>query len=130
MARIISQGSLRQRLPRVEAPAHLKWIRTLPCLITGRRTGIEAAHIRYGDHRYGKRSTGMAEKPDDRWSVPLHHSVHRTGPSAQHGVNERHWWDDRMIDPLMIAEELWRVSGDDDLGFATIRGKRPIKTGD
>ncbi|MGH6725120.1 MAG: hypothetical protein ACREB8_01075 [Pseudolabrys sp.] len=106
--------TLRQRRPRVQDAAHLAWIRTLPCLVTGRREGIEAAHVRYSDPRFAKRQAGIGEKPDDRWTVPLHHETHRTGPEAQHNSNERAWWVARGIDPVMVAAALYANSGDDD----------------
>ena len=62
----------RQKRPRQHANKHLEWIRTLPCIVTGRRDGIQAAHIRYADPRYAKRAVGTGEKPDDKWTVPLH----------------------------------------------------------
>ncbi len=126
MSRIKPHSGPRQRLPRVQDKGHLKWIRTLPCLASGRLTGIEAAHVRYGSLFHDKRSTGMAEKPDDRWAVPLHHSMHRTGPRAQHSENERRWWAGQGIDPLAVAKALYEVSGDDAAGLAIIRGRGPI----
>jgi len=116
MAQITPPDRPRQRSPRIRTPKHLIWIRTLPCLISGREIGIEAAHVRYGDPRHNKRPTGMAERPDDRWAVPLCHQIHRTGPGAQHRANERVWWASRMIDPLAIAAALWNASGDDEIG--------------
>ena len=104
---------LRQRQPRIKDANHLAWIRTLPCLVTGRRDGIEAAHVRYSDPRFAKRQVGIGEKPDDRWTVPLHHEMHRTGSDAQHSANERSWWRARGIDPVIVAAALYSVSGDD-----------------
>ena len=104
---------LRQRRPRVKDADHLAWIRTLPCIVSGRRQGIEAAHIRYSDQRFAKRQVGIGEKPDDCWTVPLHHEMHRTGSDAQHSSNERAWWRARGIDPVVVAAALYSVSGDD-----------------
>ena len=104
---------LRQRRPRVKDAEHLAWIRTLPCLVTGRRDGTEAAHIRYSDPRFAKRQVGVGEKPSDCWTVPLHHEMHRTGPDAQHSSNERAWWRARGIDPVAVAAALYTHSGDD-----------------
>jgi hypothetical protein len=103
-------GGRKQRRPRAKADAHLHWIRTLPCIITGRRDGVEAAHIRFADPRYGKRATGMQEKPDDCFVLPLHRDLH----SQQHATNERSWWSGRKIDPVPIAMALYQWSGDDD----------------
>lgn len=98
---------LRQRQPRIEDANHLKWIRTLPCLISGTWPDIHAAHIRYGDARYDKRATGLGEKPDDRWVVPLSAIIHMN----QHTEGEKNWWWAMGIDPLKYALELYKISG-------------------
>lgn len=105
--------------PREERPDHLAWIRTLPCVVTGQRPA-EAAHIRYGNATFGKRETGMGEKPDDKWTVPLHHSVHM----AQHAAGEREWWRSHDINPLLVALLLWDASGDDERAAIILREAR------
>lgn len=87
--------------PRVEDAAYLKFIRSLPCLVTGGKA--EAAHVRYGSLPHGKRETGMSEKPDDRWAVPLSPDKHRLGPGNQHSMSERRFWTSVGIDPLCVA---------------------------
>lgn len=72
-----------KKRPRIEDGKHLAWIRTLPCVITG-AYGVEAAHIRFADFRFAKRETGKAEKPDDKWGLPLSPEMHR----EQHNMNE------------------------------------------
>jgi hypothetical protein len=96
---------LRQRRPRVRNERHLSLVRKLPCLICGRHPS-EAAHVRYGDEEHGKRSTGVAEKPSDKWAVPLCEKHHRTGKDAQHSSGERGWWQRQGIDPLALCEAL------------------------
>jgi hypothetical protein len=108
-----------KRRPRQEDDAHLKWIRTLPCVITGQRP-VEAAHIRYSDPAYGKREVGGAEKPDDRWTVPLLASLHRD----QHNQSERAFWEKHGIDPCKVALALYAVSGDDEQAEIIIRNTR------
>jgi hypothetical protein len=112
---------LRQRRPRVQSKRFLDFIRSLPCLITLSNVGVEAAHIRYGDLKYDKRPTGKGERPSDRWAVPLHYAVHRTGPDAQHGTCEREWWERRGIDPCEVATALWECSGVREAGEQIIR---------
>ena len=102
--------SLRQRQPRIKNDRHLNLIRRLPCIICFRAAPSEAAHVRYGDPTQGKPSTGVAEKPSDRWTVPLCAEHHRTGPDAQHGSGERKWWERHGIDPIPLCEALWRCS--------------------
>lgn len=90
--------SLRQRDPRQKDARHLDFIRSLPCCICG---GIdtEAAHIRTEHRGHGKRYTGMAEKPADKWTVPLCNKHHR----EQHTMNEMAFWKKYGIDPFMLA---------------------------
>jgi hypothetical protein len=107
---------------------HLSFIRSLPCTICGSRRQVEAAHVRYADPTYGKASTGLGTKPDDRWTVPLCATHHRIGADSQHANNERDWWSDTGIDPLAIALKLHAASGDDEAGEAILlaaRSSRP-----
>lgn len=92
------------RQPREENPAYLAWVRTLPCTICARPGPNDPAHLRSAALQYGKRSTGMAEKPDDRWVLPLC----RTHHEAQHRENELRWWA-RMgfPDPFAVAVALY-----------------------
>lgn len=106
----------RKKRPRKHDDAHLRWIRTLPSVIDGARP-CEAAHVRYADPAYGKRISGTAEKPDDRWSLPLTAAQHRD----QHSENEREWWAKQGIDPLDLALRLFGVSGDDEAAEQIIR---------
>lgn len=110
-----------QKRPRVKDDAHLRWLRTLPCAITGMRP-VEAAHIRYGDPVYGKRETGMGEKPSDQWCLPLSPAMHR----EQHAAgDERAWWQAKGIDPCRLALALYNVSGDDDAAAAILEAIKP-----
>jgi hypothetical protein len=108
-----------QKRPRVKLEDHLQFIRTLPCLVTGRRP-VEAAHIRYADMRLGKRGTGMGEKPDDQWVVPLSPEAHRD----QHQHDEMAWWRSKGIDPVVVALALWKASGDEEVACEIIRRTR------
>jgi hypothetical protein len=107
---------LRQRRPRILAPKHLAWIRSLPSIIPGQGP-VEAAHVRYGERIYGKPPTGMGEKPSDCWVVPLAHDVHM----EQHRHGERAWWIEQAIDPLLVAALLWAAGGNDEAGINIIR---------
>lgn len=92
---------------RIRDPQHLAWIRTLPSVISG-RAPCEACHIRYGDPTYRKKRTGMGQRPDDAWCLPMTSDEHR----SQHDANEAAWWKDRGIDPLAVARDLYAISGD------------------
>lgn len=93
--------TLRQREPRERDNKHLDYIRSLPCCICG---GIdtEAAHIRTASPEFGKRQTGMAEKPSDKWTVPLCNKHHR----EQHSMEELSFWKCHGINPFVLAMTL------------------------
>lgn len=101
---------LRQRQPRVLDARYIAAVRLLPCAIRPcQRLPIEAAHIRFGRHGL-KRATGLGERPDDRWALPLcrwHHS-------HQHRSGEVKWWQDRGIDPIEVAIRLYAERYDHD----------------
>lgn len=98
-----------QRGPRRIDKAHKGRIAALPCIICGARP-VEVAHVRYACPASGKRETGMAEKPSDKWTLPMCPLHHRIAPAAQHKMNEREFWDLHCIDPIEICEWLYRVS--------------------
>jgi hypothetical protein len=87
---------------------HLRFVARQPCLVCG-RTPSQAHHVRFGQSR------GIALKVSDEFTVPLcaiHHTEnHATG-------DERRWWQEHNIDPLPIAEELWRKGGSISAQFA------------
>lgn len=109
---------LRRKRPRIENAQHLKFIRSLPCLVPGcSRRDVEAAHIRMASPAYGKRHTGLAEKPADHWVLPLclgHHAM-------QHKVGEQEFWTWASVDPFPVALALFACSGDEDAGDLIIR---------
>lgn len=117
-----SLDGLRQRQPRVKDNGHLEFVRQLPCLVTGRTVGIEAAHIRFADDTYAKRGSGLQQKPHDCWAVPLTAEQHR----LQHTKAERDFWDKVGIDPVLIAALLYCHSGDDNAATQVIRNAREI----
>ena len=94
--------TLRQREPRQKDEKRLAYVRSLPCCICGDNTGTEAAHIRTGSINHNKRSTGMQEKPSDKWTVPLCNKHHR----EQHSMNEMAFWKKYGKDPFMLAMTL------------------------
>jgi hypothetical protein len=91
--------SLRQRQPREKDAKHLDYVRSLPCAICKDNTSTEAAHIRTAALVHGKPHTGMAEKPSDKWAVPLCNRHHR----EQHEMNEMDFWRSYGIDPFLLA---------------------------
>jgi hypothetical protein len=87
-------------LKRIRSKDHLRFVAQQPCVICG-RTPAHAHHVRYAQPR------GVALKVSDEFTVPLcaiHHSEnHTTG-------DERQWWRERKIDPLIMAQELWKAT--------------------
>lgn len=95
------------RRKREKSSKYLDFIRSLPCVLCGDNVSVEAAHIRFADARADKRQTGMGEKPDDVWTLPLCGRHHR----VQHEMNERAFWFAKDVDPIFIALALYRVDG-------------------
>lgn len=117
--------TLRFREPRAECPAHLRFIRNLPCVVCRNNIETQAAHVRFSCIESGKRMTGKAEKPDDKWTVPLcgrHHA-------DQHAMNEREFWLTVGIDPIKVCSQLWAVSGDHEQGERVVMGAHVKLTG-
>lgn len=111
---------MRQRRPRKHDEAHLDFVRGLPCVICHNDIETEAAHIRTGDPRAAKRATGMGERPDDTWAVPLCGKHHR----EQHTMSEDMFWRKYSLDPLSIAAFLALSSGDHEAGEQIVRNAR------
>jgi hypothetical protein len=84
-----------QRRPRVTDETYLAYIRELPCLLCG-KTPVDAAHVRMAEPRLHKRQTGMGERPDDRWALPLCRACHE----RQHAGGERMFWEIRDVNPF------------------------------
>lgn len=85
---------------RVRSKEHLKYVAQQPCVICGRQPS-HAHHVRFGQQR------GVGLKVSDEFTVPLcaihHQENHTVG-------NERQWWQDRRLDPLILASKLWEES--------------------
>ena len=85
---------------RIRSKEHLRYVASQPCAVCG-RTPSHAHHVRYAQPR------GLGLKGSDEFTVPLcathHHHLHET-------TQEREWWLERKIDPLIIAQALWQQS--------------------
>ena len=104
--------------PRQHDKKHLDFIRSLPCLICHDNTGTEATHIRMSDARHNKVNPGVGAKPDDKYTLPLCNLHHR----EQHAIgDERKFWDGIGLDPIPLALELYKVSGDHEKGCEIIQ---------
>lgn len=100
---------LRQRQPRIKDEKHLAFVRQLSCLVCHNPIQTEAAHVRMADPRIGKPMTGIAQKPDDFFVVPLcgehHRSQHKFG-------DEGAWWSIMGRDAVTVALHIYAVTGD------------------
>jgi hypothetical protein len=99
---------LRQRQPRVRNPDYLAWIAKgwcVACYVQNGRLNpeVHVAHVRMPSAAHDKRETGKAEKPDDRWTLPLCPGHHLDAPGAQHRVGERVFWSCLDVDPLDLC---------------------------
>lgn len=85
---------------RVRSKEHLKYVARQPCVICGRQPS-HAHHVRFAQPK------GLGLKVSDEFTVPLcaihHQENHTVG-------NERQWWQDQKLDPLMLARKLWGES--------------------
>ena len=107
-------------MKRQHSEPHLQFVRSLPCIVCGDDTSTEAAHIRYPDLLADKRPTGMGEKSDDCWALPLCGAHHR----QQHEMSEREFWKTVSIDPIRAALALFRVHGDNEAGQRIVAAHR------
>jgi DNA recombination protein Rad52 len=99
--RIIDKSALAISKPkRIRCKDHLRYVASQPCVICG-RSPSHAHHVRYAQRR------GLGIKVSDEFTVPLctthHQQLHNT-------TKEREWWQERKINPLIIAGTLWRES--------------------
>jgi hypothetical protein len=54
----------------------------------------DAAHVRASSARHEKPITGIGQKPDDRWALPLRHAHHME--LHAHG-DEQGWWQQHGV---------------------------------
>lgn len=101
----------------IKEPRHLAFIRSLPSVISG-QMGCDACHLRMGDPRYRKPTTGKSQKPDDAFTLPMTRDEHE----MQHGMSERAFWLMQGVDdPCGLAFQLYQITGDVDAAERLIR---------
>lgn len=83
---------------------HLRFIASLPCIVTG-HTDVQAAHIRIDN------ICGMGIKPSDDCVVPLYWKEHM----KQHEIGELKYWFDLggHERASVLAKKLYEHSGDE-----------------
>lgn len=94
-----------EKRPHQADPGYLHWLRLQRCAC-GCLKGppCDAAHLRVSSLAYDKPLTGMSQKPDDRWALPLWHAHHM----SQHGFRggELGWWAAHGVpDPFALCIE-------------------------
>ncbi len=85
-----------------DSKAHLDFIRSLPCCVTG-HTPVDPHHLM---RAVDDRPKGAGRRHEDRWAIPLsratHEAAHANGDDeaflAAHGIDGR-----------ALAESLWRA---------------------
>jgi hypothetical protein len=94
----ISRGRVLTKTVRLRDKEHRKFVSRQPCLVCG-RTPTDAHHLRFAQPR------ALGLKVSDEFTVPVcrvhHRELHRLGDEAA-------WWQRNKIDPLPIANRLWR----------------------
>ena len=110
---------LRRDLPHPILTKHQQFIRALPCPSCGKPAPSECASVGM--------LPGPGILPSDRYFVPL------CGPatvwqdcchSRKHYRGAARFWAEMGLDPLDLAFQLWRVSGDVTAGLHTIARAR------
>jgi ERF superfamily len=92
------RGRIAAKTIRLRDKDHRKFVASQPCLVCG-RLPADAHHLRFAQPR------ALGRKVSDEFTVPVcrvhHRELHRHG-------NEAAWWQTTKIDPLPIAQRLWR----------------------
>lgn len=91
---------------------YLEFIRSLPCAVSGARSGVQAAHLSFHSTRHGHYGRGKGTKAPDRWALPLSAAEH----DRQHRMNEEAYWGATGLNPHVIALAifgLWADMGDE-----------------
>lgn len=99
--------TLRQREPRITDKAFLAFVHTKPCCACGTFSDVQAAHLRRPCLERGKRATGLGERPNDFWSVPLCRGCHLDSPNSLHRTSEEVFFARLKIDPFALAADLY-----------------------
>ena len=98
--------ALRQRQPRQKDEKFLRFLRQQRCCVCSHAPPVHAAHIRMGSIEHNKRPTGMGERPDDRWSLPVCVVCHLDGNGSIHRMGEEAFWANKT-DPFQLAIALY-----------------------
>ena len=79
---------------------HCAFVASKPCIVCERRPA-DAHHLRFAQPR------AMGRKVSDEFTVPLCRTHHR---ELHLRADEAAWWRELKIEPLAVAQQLWRES--------------------
>jgi hypothetical protein len=105
---IATTAPSRSRKP-IQHPKYLKFVRGLPCAVSGRMWGIEACHC-------GGR--GLGQKASDLDTIPLNRKLHTNGPHSYHVLGRVRFEDyhgvsvERIIRETQLRAEACGISLD------------------
>lgn len=119
-ATAFSLSSRKEKRPRQKDDAHRRWIKTLPCVVTGSRIDVDPAHVSFGDLAFAKDRRGKSMKVDDKYLVPLCRAEH----DKQHSMGEREYWEATGINPIIVALSLFGETGDDEAAAVILEHAR------
>ncbi len=96
----------------VKSKGYLAFVHLLPCVVTGSRRDIQAAHISFANGFMGHYGRAKGLKVSDRWVLPLSAVEH----ARQHSMSEEAYWKEVGMNPHLLAltiHGLWVELGDD-----------------
>ena len=91
---------------RTASKAHLAYVAAQPCAVPGCRAKANVHHLRLA----GAGACAGKRSGDDR-TVPLCLQHHQGNGGVHQRGDEAAWWDGIGVDPIELAEQLWRESG-------------------
>jgi hypothetical protein len=80
----------------IQHPKYLKFVRGLPCAVSGRTYGVESAHT--GSH-------GLSQKASDLDTIPLAREFHTNGPHSYHVLGRIKFEEYHGVSVKRIIEE-------------------------
>lgn len=95
-------------------PAHLAWLHTLSCCVTGSQDDIIAHHLLSTGDR------GTSQKAPDWEAVPMRADLHLGHPHSLHtqvpkDYTEQEWFSRNLVsNVIQLAERLYKLSGDNE----------------
>jgi hypothetical protein len=107
--------------------SYLKWLHTLPCVVTG-RYDVEAAHISYPSPAHGHWGRGKGTKAPDLFALPMSAQEHALQHSGKLG-SESDYWEAKGICPHQLCIVLWAIYSAYDEDEATVRATARINQG-